>query len=196
MVIDIGRRYGLKVGSPVAARLADSCKNDQAIVSQELQKLALYVDASPNAPKELDQDAIDAVGAATAEGDFLRLADLALSGSIGELTEELSRLPPGGSEAIPIVRSLQRRLLMLAPARARIERGESSDAVMTSLGRTLFWKDKAVVARMLSQWDAERLARVAERAGRLERGLMFSSAPQAEALGEELLAIAREARRR
>ena len=49
---------------------------------------------------------------------------------------------------------------------------------------------------MLSQWDAERLAKVAERAGRLERSLMFSPAPQQEALGEELLAIAREARRR
>ena len=32
-----------------------------AIVSQELQKLALYVDASPHAPKELDHEAIDAV---------------------------------------------------------------------------------------------------------------------------------------
>jgi DNA polymerase-3 subunit delta len=49
---------------------------------------------------------------------------------------------------------------------------------------------------MLAQWDAERLAKVAERAGRLERGLMFSPAPGQEALGEELLAIAREARRR
>jgi DNA polymerase-3 subunit delta len=85
---------------------------------------------------------------------------------------------------------------MLAPARARIERGENPDSVMTSLGRALFWKDKPLVLKMLSQWNAERLARVAERAGELERALMFSPAPQQEALGEELLAIAREARRR
>jgi DNA polymerase-3 subunit delta len=196
MVADVGRRFGLKIGPAVAARLADSCASDQAIVAQELQKFALYIDASPHSPKELDHDAIDAVGADTAEGDFLRLADLALGGDVEELTEELSRLPPGGSEAIPVVRSLQRRLLMLAPARAKVERGESPDAVMTSLGRALFWKDKAVVGRMLSQWNAERLARVAERAGELERALMFGPAPQAEALGEELLAIAHEARRR
>ena len=49
---------------------------------QELEKLALYIDASPQSPKELDHDAIDAVGADNAEGDFLRLADLALSGDI------------------------------------------------------------------------------------------------------------------
>ena len=196
MVADVGRSYGLKISQPVADRIAGAAGNDQALVSQELQKLALYLDASPHSPKELDHDAVDAVGTDTAEGDVMRLADLALSGQMDALADELARLPSGGSEAIPVVRSLQRRLIMLAPMRARVERGESPDAVMTSLGKTLFWKDKAIVGRMLSQWDAERLAKVAERAGRLERSLMFSPAPQQEALGEELLAIAREARRR
>jgi len=194
MVIDIGRRFGLKVGPAVAARLADSCGNDQAIVAQELQKFALYVDASPHSPKELDHEAIDAVGADNAEGDFQRLADLALGGEATELAEELGRLPAVGSEAIPVIRSLQRRLLMLAPARARIERGERIEGVMASLGRALFWKDKPVVERMLAKWSAENLARVAERAGQLERELMFTPVPDREALGEELLAIARKAR--
>ena len=196
MVTEVGRGFGMKIGPPVADRVAAAAGNDHALVSQELQKLALYLDASPHAPKELDHDAIDAVGTDMTEGDVMRLADLALSGQLDELADELARLPSGGSEGIPVVRSLQRRLIMLAPMRARVERGESPDAVMTSLGKALFWKDKAVVGRMLAQWDAERLAKVAERAGRLERSLMFSRAPQQEALGEELLAIAREARRR
>jgi DNA polymerase-3 subunit delta len=194
MVIEVGRRFGLKISPPVAARLADSCGNDQAIVAQELQKFALYIDASPHSPKDLDHSAIDDVGAGSAEGDFQRLTDLALSGEIVELSDELARMPAGGSEAIPIVRSLQRRLLMLAPARARVERGERLDAVMTSFGRALFWKDKAKVQRMLSKWSADDLATVADRAGKLERSLMFSAAPDREALGEELLAIARKAR--
>lgn len=196
MVIDLGRRFGLKIAPPVAARLANACGNDQAIAAQELQKLALYVDASPQSPKELDHEAIDAVGADTVEGESTRLTDLALGGNLAELADELAGLPAGGAEAIPVIRSLQRRLLMLAPMRARVERGESLDAVMTSAGRALFFKDKPVVAQMLSHWTSERLARVAERAGQLERALMFSPAPQQEALGEELLAIAREARRR
>jgi DNA polymerase-3 subunit delta len=85
---------------------------------------------------------------------------------------------------------------MLAPARARIERGESPDAVMTSLGRSLFWKDKSLVVKLLKRWDAKGLATVAERAGKLERDLLFSPAPDQEALGEELIAIARAARTR
>jgi DNA polymerase-3 subunit delta len=194
MVIDLGRRFGLKVSPPVAARLADSAGNDQAIVAQELQKFALYIGASPEAPRDLDHDAVDAIGAENAEGDFLRLADLALSGEVDELADALGRLSSGGSEAIPVVRSLQRRLLMLAPLRARVEQGERLDAVMTSLGKSLFFKDQAKVRRMLSRWNADGLATAAERTGKLERSLMFTPAPDREALGEELLAIARKAR--
>jgi DNA polymerase-3 subunit delta len=195
MVIEVGRRFGLKIAPPLAALVAESCGNDQAIVSQELQKLALYVDASPQSPKELDREAVAAVGAELTEGNLPGLADLALAGELAELADELARLPHA-AEGIPIVRALQRRLLMLAPARARIERGDRSDAVMASFGKSLFWKDKGLIEKLLRLWDAKGLATVAERAGRLERELMFSPAPDQEALGEELLSIARAARGR
>lgn len=194
MVMDLGRRYGLKISPPLAARLADSAANDEAVVAQELAKFALYIDASPQMPKELEEAAIDLVGADSSEGDFQRLADLALGGEIDELADELAKLPVGGGEGIPVVRSLQRRVIMLAPLRARVERGERVDAVMTSAGRMLFWKEKAKVQRMLSKWTAQSLATVAQRASDLERSLIFTSAPEREALSEELLAIARKAR--
>jgi DNA polymerase-3 subunit delta len=194
MGVDLGRRFGLKVSGAVAARLAESSGNDQAIVARELEKFALYLGASPEAPRELDHDAVDAVGVESGEGEPNRLADLALAGEVDELADELAKLPTGGNEAVPVVRSLQRRLLMLAPLRARVERGERPDAVMTSLGKSLFFKDQAKVRRMLSKWSAEGLATAAERAGKLERSLMFTPVPNREALGEELLAIARKAR--
>lgn len=196
MVTDLGRRVGLKISPPVAARIADTCGNDQALVAQELEKLALYADASPHSPKELEHEAVDAVGAESAEGDFLRLADLALLGETAELGDAVARLPAGGSEAIPTIRSLQRRLLMLAPARARIERGERVDGVMVSFGKALFWKDKPGVEKMLRSWSAADLATIAQRAGALERDLMFGNSPAREALGEQLLTIARKARSR
>jgi DNA polymerase-3 subunit delta len=195
MVMDVGRRYGLKIAPALAARIADACANDQAIVAQELQKLALFIDASPQGPRELDHEAVDAVGAEMETGGFPRLADLALAGELGELAEELARLP-GAAEGIPAVRALHRRLLMLAPARARIERGDQLDAVMASFGKSLFFRDRDMVAKLLRLWDAKGLATVAERAGRLERDLLFSPAPDQEALGEELLSIARAARGR
>ena len=194
VVSDIGRRVGLRIAPPVAARLAASCGNDEAIVTRELEKLALYVGADPHSPRELDAEAIAAVGVDSDEEDMLRLGDMALLGDIGGLAESVARLPAQGLEAIPAVRALQRRLLMLSPARARIEGGEQAGAVMASLGKSLFWKDKAAVEKMLRLWSAKDLATIADRAGALERSFMFSDAPQREALGEELLAIARKAR--
>ena len=193
MVADLGRRVGLKIGPPVAARIADLCGNDQAIIAQELEKLALYVGASPHSPTDLEHDAVDAIGAGSSESNLQRLADLALAGEITELADtEL----PAGSTSIQAIRSLQRRLLFLAPARARVERGERLDAVMTAFGRSLFWKDKPRIEKMLQRWSAADLALIAQRAGALERSLLFSEVPEREALGEELLAIARKARRR
>jgi DNA polymerase-3 subunit delta len=85
---------------------------------------------------------------------------------------------------------------MLAPARARMDHGQSLDAAMTSFGKSLFFRDKSMVAKLLRTWDAKGLATVAERTGRLERELMFGPAPDGPVLGEELLAIARSARGR
>jgi DNA polymerase-3 subunit delta len=195
MVVDVARRFGLKMAPEIASRIAEAAGNDQAIVGQELQKLALYVDASPESPRNLDAGALEAVGAEVEEGDHSRLADLALAGEVQELADELIALP-SSAEGIPVIRALQRRLLQIAPVRARVDRGERVDAVMASASKSLFWRDKGVVQRLIGLWDSQRLATVAGRVGKLERDLLFSRAPAHEALGEELLAIARAARRR
>lgn len=196
LVADLARVEGLRAQPGVAARIAESCASNRRMIGQELRKLALYLDASPTSPKDLGFDALDAVGADMG-GDFLGIADLALAGEVQSLGESLSRMDSSGKEAIPIIRSLQRRLLMLAPIRSRIDAGERPQAVMTSMGKSLFWKDKPMVEKMLGLWDSAGLARVSERAGTLERRLMRGdSPPAAEALGEELIAIARQARRR
>lgn len=193
MVAEVGRTFGLRIAPAVAARIADACGNDQAIVGKEIEKLALYVGAAPEAPKELGDEALDAVGAAQPEGDVAALADLALAGRVGDLAAELAQLSAGGGEAIPVIRSLQRRLLMLAPIRTRIEAGESLSAVMASLGKSLFWRDKPKIEAMARAWDANGIATLFDRASRLERQLMLSTAPHGEALGEELIAVARKA---
>ena len=99
------------------------------------------------------------------------------------------------SEAIPVVRALQRRLLQLAPLRARIEQGDRVDGVLASMGKSLFWMDKPLLQRLLSSWSAERIAQVMGRAASLERAAMLSGEPPIAALGEELVTISRAAGR-
>ncbi|MDQ3472041.1 MAG: DNA polymerase III subunit delta, partial [Pseudomonadota bacterium] len=79
----------------------------------------------------------------------------------------------------------------------KVDRGQSVGDAMASMGKALFFRDKDLVGKLLSQWSSARLGRVAERAGELERALMRGdSPPPVEALGEELIAIARTAGRR
>jgi DNA polymerase-3 subunit delta len=195
LVMDLGRSQGLKIVPELAQRIAAASAGNQAIVAQELEKFALYLRADPASPCDLDPETVDLLAADSAEADLMRLGDLALAGRMSELLDELARLPHGGSESIPILRALQRRLLMLVPLRARVERGEGIDGAMTSMGKALFWKDKPIIHRLLSAWSAERLAEAASRVSALERQIMLRPLADEAALGETLVALARAAGR-
>ncbi len=196
MVIGAGRSEGLRIEVDVASRLAAACGNNQAIVVQELGKFAIFLDSAPDRPRDLTHEVVDALGADSAEGNLMRLGDLALAGEAGELIEEFDRAALVAGETIPVVRALQRRLLQIAPLRAKVERGERVDGVMASMGKALFWKDKALMQRLLTNWNAERIAQAMERAAAVERAAMLSDEPPIAALGEELLTVARAAGRR
>lgn len=195
LVEELAWGEGLRLGPGIAGRIAVSAGNDRGIISQELAKIALYLGASPDSPAEVDRDVLNAIGAGS-EGDWLRLGDLALAGDLTQLTHELDAVA-ADVEPITVLRALQRRLAMLAPIRARVDIGERPHDAVTSAGKSVFWKEKDLVSKLVSLWDSKALARVLERSGELERRLMRGdSPPAAEALEEELIAIARTARRR
>jgi len=191
---ELAREVGLRVSPDIAQRLAAAANSNQAIAAFELEKFALYLGAEPATPLNLDHDTLDLLSADAAEGDLLRLGDLALAGRMEALLDELGR--SGGNDSIPVIRALQRRLLMLAPLRARVERGESVDGVLTSMGKALFWKDKSTIQKMLSSWSAERIAGASARVAALERQLMLTKAPEEASLAETLVTLARVGQRR
>jgi DNA polymerase-3 subunit delta len=195
LVVELGREVGLRVTPELAQRIAVASGGNQAVALQELSKFALYLGAERESPKELDPDTVDLLGADCAEADLMRLGDLALAGRMRDLLDELGRLPHGSSEAIPVLRALQRRLLMLAPLRSRIERGDNVDGVMTSMGKALFWKDKPLIQRLLATWSSERLAEASARVAQLERQIMLRPLADDAALGETLVTLARVAGR-
>lgn len=195
LIEDMARGQGLRLAPGMATRIGSACGGERGVIAQELAKIALYLGASPERPVPADSEVLAAIGAGN-EGEWVGVGDLALAGDLRKVAGELERAP-AGAEPVTVVRALQRRLVMLARLRARVERGQSVDAAMASMGKALFFKDKDLVARLLGQWSSGRLARIAERAGALERALMRSdSPPPVEALGEELIAIARSAGRR
>jgi DNA polymerase-3 subunit delta len=191
LVTETGAREGLRVSPPLAARIAAAANADGGVIAQELAKYALFLGASPAAPQDLDDEVLDLLGADSGDSNAGRPGDLALAGDLPRLAEELERLEGAGIDPIGVVRALQRRLLALAPLRARVEAGQPVGAVMASV----WGRDKDAVARILPRWRSDRLAQALERAGRLERAIMLSGVDPRAALGEELLHLARAAGR-
>lgn len=195
LVLDLARDQGLIVRPDVARRLADACGGNRAILAQELAKFALYLDAAPERPQPLEEEALDAVGAAAGEGDLSRLVEGVGAGNARLLQSELLRLSSEGIEGIPLIRAVLRRMTLLARLRAEVERGNSVEAVMASQGKSLFWKEKASISQQLSRWRSPVLAKSIERLVEAERQAKASGGLGAAAVDEELFAICRQAAR-
>jgi DNA polymerase-3 subunit delta len=195
MVLDMARELGLIVRPDVASRIAEACGGNRAILALELDKFALYLDAAPERPKPVEHETVEAVGVASEEGDLSRLVDGVGGGDARLVQAELLRLASEGVTGIPLIRAMLRRMILLARLRAEVDRGNSVDAVMASQGKSLFWKEKPVIAQQLSRWRSELLAKSVGRLLEAERQVKASGGLGPTAVDEELFAICRQAAR-
>ncbi|MDQ8757036.1 DNA polymerase III subunit delta [Sphingosinicella sp. LHD-64] len=195
LVGEPAQALGLEIRSDVARRIAESCGGNRALIAQELGKYALFVDATPGAPKPLDHDAIDALGADSDEGDLSRLVDSVLGGDATMLESEIGRLRAEGQEGIALTRAMLRRMTLLGRLRAEVDQGMNVGAVMASSGKSLFWKDKDAIAPQLGRWRGDLIARVIGRLIEAERQVMMPGGPGIVAAETELFAICRQAGR-
>lgn len=195
LTLEMARAEGLILRPDLAHRIAEANGGNRALIGQELAKFALYAGASPEAPQPIDHEVIDALGAGSDEGDLSRLVDSAANGDAATLEAELVRLRAEGQEGITLIRAMLRRIALLARLRAEVEQGNSVAAVMASSGKSLFWKEKDIVARQLSRWRAPLLAKAMARLVEAERQVKASGGIGPLAADEELFAICRQAAR-
>lgn len=193
---ELARARGLTIRPEEARRIGEAAGGNRAVVEQELDKLALYLDAAPGRTAEVDHDVIAAIGAALDEGDTSLLVEHVFGGNERGAATELVRLRSEGSEGITLIRAALRRALLLSRLRAAVEQGERPGAVIESQGKSLFWKEKAGVERQIAAWDAPALARCLSRLVAAETEVKRSAGIGPLAADAELLAIARAAARR
>lgn len=195
LVLELAGGHGLIIRPDVARRIAEACGGNRAVIEQELAKFALYADASPEAPRPLDHDTVDAIGARADEGDLSRLVDSVAGGDAAALEAEIARLRAAGQEGITLIRAVLRRMALLARLRAEVEQGNSVAAVMASSGKSLFWKDKEAIGPQLGRWRPELIAKAVSRLVEAERQVMSPGGPGIVAADAELFAICRQAAR-
>ncbi|MBK5263717.1 MAG: DNA polymerase III subunit delta [Alphaproteobacteria bacterium] len=191
----IARELGLRLPSDLARRIAELTGGDRTLMSGEIEKLALYLDAAPERPTDATHDAIDALAVEAAEQDIGTLVNATLGGDPVKLIHELQILAQLGASEGSMLWALLRRAHLLAALRAEMVKGIGLDAAMASAGRAVFWKDKGAVQRQVRLWSADGIARVIHRLGQAERLSRSSRNAGPILIEHELLIIARQAAR-
>jgi DNA polymerase-3 subunit delta len=154
-------------------------------------KLALYLDASPQAPRTADEEALDAIGARTEEDGFMPLVNAVLSGETGRLPAELRRMREVSLNPVAVLLALERRAAQIAQLSAKLGRGRKIGDLLEA--ERVFWRDRKDLGTQLERWKGPRLERLVQRLAALHRALLANSQAAELLLAQELAQIARQA---
>lgn len=189
---------GLKLGGDLAERIARAANLDVRLAKSEVEKLALYCDASPQAPVAVDAEALDAIGAACEEDGFMPLVNAVLGGDARKLPGEIRRMHELSLNPVGLLLAFERRAAQLARVSSAIgPRGRFGDldrGKKASLG--IFFRDERDLATQLGTWRGARLDRLTRRLTALHQSLLANSQSAELLLAQELTEIARFAARR
>lgn len=151
------RALGLSLPPQLVDRLWTASGAHPEIAASELGKIALYLGASPDHPRRVDEAVLDQLLPDGAEADVgaLVAALLARDGAaMGRLIAAAE-----GVSAIPLLRAAARSLMQLADLAGRMaeERLSAEQAVATARP-PVFWKERALMANALGRWTRARIA--------------------------------------
>ncbi|WP_284124050.1 DNA polymerase III subunit delta [Parerythrobacter aestuarii] len=194
-VRDLADTAGVRLGGDLAERIARASGLDQRLAASEVAKLALYLDASPEAPKTAGPEEWDAIGAKTEEDGFMPIVNAALSGHARKLPAELARMCELGINPVGIALAVERRTAQLAQLAARLGRSNDVGGLIASekQARRIFWKDERDLREQLQIWRGKRLDRLVARVTALHRHLLANSQSAELLLAQELTEVARVA---
>lgn len=186
---------GLRIADDLSERIARACGLDLRLARSEVEKLALYCDASPQSPRPLDAAALDAVGASTEEDGFMPLVNAVLSGDAKALPHEFRRMREMSLNPVGLLLAFERRVAQLAQLAARLGRsdriGPFIDAEKNA--RRVFFRDAPDLKVQLAHWRGKRLDRLVQRLAETHRALLANSQSAETLLAQELAEIARNA---
>ena len=185
----MARAEGLNMSRDMALSIAGLTSNDMVLAKIEIEKITLYLDASPDQPQDVDAGILALLGAENDEEDLGLLYNAALSGEAAKLSAELARAKIIGFSEIGLIRLMLSHLNKLADLRAKADKGARMDPLI----RSIFFKDRDNFARQLGIWSASNIARLIERILSLEVALKSSGQPNGVLVEQELLTIVRKA---
>ncbi|NMN07036.1 MULTISPECIES: DNA polymerase III subunit delta [unclassified Novosphingobium] len=196
-VRDMAGAAGLRITGDLAERIARATALDTRMARSEVEKLALYLDASQQSPRTVDAAALDAIGASTEDDGMMPVVNAVLSGDSRRVGAELARAREMGINPVGLLLAFERRVAQLAQLTGRM--GSRSDInsflEQEMSARRVFFRDKPDLANQLKRWRGRRLERLLERLISLHRSLLADSRNADLALWQALAEFARAASR-
>jgi DNA polymerase-3 subunit delta len=194
-VRQIASAAGLRFGADMAERIARASGLDLRLAQSEITKLALYLDASPQLPRDVSAEALDAIGAWTEEDGFMPLVNAVLSGETGKLASELKRMRDLSINPVGLLLAFERRVAQLAQLSAKLGSGKDIARLIDAeaSARRVFFRDKRDLADQLRRWQGRRMERLVQKLVTLHRALLANSQSSELLLAQGLAEIARVA---
>lgn len=186
---------GLQIAGDLAERIARAAALDVRLAQSEVTKLALYMDASPQAPKRASAEDLDAIGAVAENDSFIPLVNAVLSGETGRLSGELARMRELSINPVGLLLAFERRVAQLAQLSAELGNGSDISGLLEqeSRARRVFFRDKRDLSVQLRRWRGAKLERLVERLVKLHEALLSGSQSADIVLSQGLTEIARAA---
>ena len=197
---------GVRLGGDLAERIARAAGLDVRLAQSEVTKLALYLDASAQAPRTADAEALDAIGAKTEEDGFAPLVNAVLGGETAKIGGEVRRMRELGLNPVGVALAMERRAAQLAQIAAYLgPRGQFENIDKGAEMRLgIFFREKRDIAQQYKRWSQSaargtretRLDRLIPRLTALHRNLIANSQAAELLLAQELAEIGRFAAKR
>lgn len=186
---------GLRMTNDLAERIAAASGLDTRLAQSEVIKLALYLDASAERPRDADMAAFAAIGASTQDDGMTPIVNAVLGGDVANLGAELRRMAQMGLNPVGLLLAVERRAAQLAGLAARMGAGGDARSFIESekAARRVFWKDAEDLTRQLSRWRGPALERLVDRLTAMHRQLLTNSQQAELLLAQGFAEIARAA---
>jgi DNA polymerase-3 subunit delta len=195
---EVGRMAGaagLKMTGDLHERIARTCGLDLRLAQSEVDKLALYCDATAQTPKTVRAEDLDAIGAGTEEEGFAPLVNAVLSGDVSRVPSELRRMRELSLNSVGVLLAFERRAAQLAQLAGRLGARANISEFVEGERRSgrIFWRDAGDLKAQLTAWRGQRLDRLVRRLAATHRALLANSSAAETLLAQELSEIARKA---
>jgi len=200
LLVDNAKNLGLRLDRSLASQIAKNCNYNRTLALIEVEKLSLYYDSTPSGETHSHANLIDALpadfaklSADTSADNQGELVNALLSGNIQKGGEEVAQSREIGWNPISVLRALQRRIILLAGMRTKVDQGGRAQDIV-SKNYAVFWKDRDVMTIQLMTWSSQRLAALNAHLLDLEMQVMAAKADFTNILLEqELMKICRAA---